>query len=195
MALLRALARLLTFLILVVLAAAGLAAAVFSIGGSGDLSLPGLAEILRLPEVETQATSLLDTVEGSGGVEVASGLAGLAAMLLGLLLLVGALAPARERLLLLSENKEGKLQARRRAFGQVASTLVEQNRGVSSAKSKVRPSRRGQGGKMSVRAKHPSSADPAEIRSAADAALAPLVEAFGLKARVRPDVDPGRRVQ
>ncbi|MEJ7789309.1 MAG: hypothetical protein WKF29_05435 [Thermoleophilaceae bacterium] len=189
-ALLRALVRLLTFLVLVALAAAGLAAAVFSIGGSGDLSLPGLADLLRLPALETEVGSLLDDP-----VEFTSGLAGLAAILLGALLLIGALAPARERLLLLRASQEGKLQARRRAFGQVASTIVEQNRAVSGVKVKVRPSRRGRGGRMSVRAMHPASADPAEIRRAADAALTPLAEAFELQARVRPHLDGGRRVQ
>lgn len=192
---LRALARLVTFLLLVALAVAGLAVAVFSIGGSGDLSLPGLAGILGLPGAETAVGNRLETLEAAGPLELASGLAGLAAMLLGGLLLVGALTRAREHLLLLREGRDGKLQARRRAFSQVASTLVEQDRGVSRAKVKVRPGRRGRGGRMSVKAVHPVTADPAEIERAAASALTPLTEAFGLRARVKSEVDTGQRVQ
>jgi len=50
--LLRALARLVGFVLLLALAVAGLAAAIFSIsGGDGTLSLPGLVELARLDDL------------------------------------------------------------------------------------------------------------------------------------------------
>lgn len=193
--LLRALARLVTFLLLAVVAVAGLAVAVSSIGSSGDLSLPGLADLIRLPDLETQAGDLFDAVEADGGVALRSALAGLAAVALGLLLLVGALAPSRERTVQLGENPEGRLEARRRALGQVASTLVEQQRGVNATRVKVKPDRTGRGGRIVLRAGHPASANPDEVERQATSALAPLTEPFKLKTRVKPHLDSDRRVQ
>lgn len=193
--LLRAIVRLLTFVLLAGLAVAGLAVAVFSLGGSGDLSLPGLAKLIALPDLEAKAGELLDAVEADGPIALGSGLAGLAAVALGVLLLIGALAPARERLVRLGENDGGRLEARRRALGQVASSLVEQQRGVNASRVRVRPSRSGQGGKIVLRAGHPASADSGEVERQATSALAPLTKPFGLKARVKSRLDSGRRVQ
>jgi len=193
--LLRAVARLLTFVLLAVLAAAGLAVAVFSLGGSGDFSLPGLADLVALPDLEAQAGELLGALEADGSIALRAALGGLAALVLGVLLLIGALAPTRERLLRLDENSEGRLEARRRALGDIASTLVEQQRGVNTSRVKVRPHRNGQGGRIVLRAGHPASADPDEVQRQATSALDPLTKPFDLKTRVKPHHDTGRRVQ
>ncbi len=193
--LLRAFARLFAFGLLAALAVAGLAVAVFSLGGSGDLSLPGLADLIALPDLEAEAGELLGAVEADGPIALRSGLAGLAAVALGVLLLIGALAPARERTLKLGENDKGRLEARRRAFGQVASALVEQQRGVNASRVRVRPHRTGQGGRIVLRARHPASADSVEVERQATSALTPLIQPFDLKSRVRARPDSGRRVQ
>lgn len=190
--LLRAFARLFTFVLLSALAALGLAVAVFALGSSGDLSLPGLAALIGLPDLEGRAGELLDAVEANGPIAVGSALGGLAAIALGVLLLIGALAPTRERVLQLAHNDHGRLEARRRAVGHVASTLVDQQRGVNTSRVRVRPRRNGQGGKIVVRADHPASVDPKEVKRQATSALAPLATAFGLKARVKPHLDSGR---
>lgn len=194
--LLRAVARLVTFLLLVALAAAGLATAIFSLGGSGDWSIPGLANLVGLPDTEDDAGRLLEAVEAEGSIAWLSGLAGLGALALGVLLLIGALAPARERLLVHVRNDDGTLAARRRALAQVAGALVEQVRGVTATKVRLRPSRRDRGGRLSVRAAHSATADPDEIKRHAAVSVAPLTEGFGLKLRVRPGLGgPGKRVQ
>lgn len=194
--LLRALARLVTFLLLVALAAIGLAVAIFSLGGSGDLSIPGLANLAGLPGLEDEAGRLLGSVEADGAIVLGSGLAGLGAVAVGVLLLLGALAPARERMLVLEKHDEGIVAARRRALAQVASALVEQARGMTASKVRLRPSRRERGGKLSIRAVHSAGADPSQIERDATASLDPLTKAFELKTRVRPRLGgSGQRVQ
>lgn len=195
--LLRGLARLVTFVLLIALAATGLAVAIFSLGGSGDLSIPGLANLVGLSDLEENAGRLLGVVEADGSIALRSALAGLGAVAAGVLLLVGASAPARERLLVLDKkNDEGTLAARRRALSQVAGALVEQTRGVTAAdKVRLRPSRGERGGKLSIRAVHPASADASQIKRDATASLDPL-KGFELKTRVRPGLGgSGRRVQ
>jgi len=194
--LLRALARLATFLILVALAACGLAVAVFSIGSSGDFSLPGLAELLGLPGLKEEAGRLLGSVEAEGSVAVVTALVAVGAIAIAALLLTGALASRRERLVVLDREDEGTVAARRRALAKVAAALAEQARGVTASKVKLRPRRRDRGGRLAVRAAHPRTADPKEVERQALESLDPLTRAFGLKARIRPRLgDPGQRVQ
>lgn len=127
----RAVARLLTFVLLVALALAGLAVAVFCIeGGHRGLSLPALARRGHLSQLSHKVGRFLHVLEASGPVAKLSALGGLAAVILGVLLLVGVLRPRRERLALLEEGEQGTLAARRRALAQVATGLVEQARGI-----------------------------------------------------------------
>ena len=128
----RAVARLLAFLLLVALAVVGLAAAVFCIGkGTDTLSLHNLADIVALPQARDQVASFLATLEAPGSTAVLSALGGLAAMAVGLVLLIGVLVPRRERLVSLTRTPDGTIAARRRPLGQIAEALVEQGRGVT----------------------------------------------------------------
>jgi hypothetical protein len=195
--LLRAIVRLVTFVLLVVLAVSGLAIAVFSIGGSrtGDFNLPGLARLVHLSDLRDQVGELLHDLEGPGSVAGITALCGLAALALGLLLLVGALWPRRERLVILQRSEGGTLAARRRVLGRVAGTLVEQTRGVTATKVKVRPGRQ-RGGRLAVRADHSRTQQSQDVRQRTQLALAPLTEAFGLRARITPRLgQQGRRVE
>ena len=195
--LLRAIARLVTFVLLLALAVCGLAMAVFSIGGSssGDFSLPGLARLVHLGDLRDQAGELLHDLQGPGSVAGITALCGLAALALGVLLLVGALWPRRERLVILERGEGGTLAARRRVLGRVAGALAEQTRGVTATKVKVRPGRR-RGGRLAVRADHSSTQQPQDVRQRTELALAPLTEAFGLRARITPRLGQhGRRVE
>ncbi len=194
--LLRALARLVTFVLLVTLAAVGLAVAIFSVGGSGDLSLAGLAELAGLPELEQKAGRLLRALESDGPIAARSALAGLGVAAVGVLLLIGALAPTRERLVVLDRTDEGTLAARRRPLSQVARALVEQARGVTAGKVKLRPSRGERGGKLKIQAAHSGASDPDQIEQQATAAVSPLAKDFQLKTRVRARLGgKGKRVQ
>ena len=195
--LLRAVARLLTVGLFFVLAACGLAIAVFSIGGSrtGDFNLPGLARLVHLSDLRNQVGELLRDLAAPGPVAAITVLCGLGAIAVGLLLLVGMLWPRRERLVVLEASEEGTLAARRRVFGRVAGALAEQARGVTASKAKVLPGR-WRGGRLSVRAYHSRAQESEDVRQRTLLALAPLTEAFGLRARVQPRLARrGRRVE
>ena len=196
MILLRALLRLVTFVVLVVLAVAGLAVAVFSIqDGTSGLSLPKLAELVQLPALRDQTDELLSAVEASGGVARYSLVAGALAMLLGLLLLVAALVPRRERTVELERSDGGTLNARRRPLAQAARALVEPARGVTEAKVKARARRRG-GGTLRIRAFRTRPAQDAAIKAGISERLQPLTQPFKLKTTVRVrEADRGARVQ
>lgn len=180
----RALVRILAFVLLVVLAVAGLAIAVFSIqGGTATLSLPHLAEILSLASFRDTVGTFLDSLAASGPVAIIALVCGLGAVLLGLLLLAGLLAPRRERLVTLRDDKEGLVTARRRVLGRLGAVLTEGTPGVTDAKVRARPTRRG-GGRLAVRATRSRTASADEVRGRVEEALAPLTEPWNLKAKV-----------
>lgn len=183
--LLRALARLVGFVVLLALALAGLAAAVFSIsGGDGTLTLPGLVELARLDDFSEDVGAFFERLESDGSAAVVAALAGLGAVVLGLGLLVGALVAGRERLLVLHRGQDGTVAARRRAVAQTASALAEQPRDVVSAKAKVRPRRRGTGGRLRLTAYHAQTASEPAVEDAARRQLEPLTGPFSLRVKV-----------
>jgi hypothetical protein len=190
----RALVRLVSFLLLVSLAVAGIVVAVFCIGtGTSGPSLVKLASILHLASVRDTIGHWLGQLEASGSVAVLAGLCGLGAILFGLLLLTGLLVPRRERLVTLASDGEGTLAARRRPLGQAAETLVEQVRGITQARARVRPRRRA-GGRLRVRASRTRTADPTQVRAAVNEQLRELTDPFTLTARVEVARE-GARVQ
>ncbi len=179
-----ALARLIGFLLLVALAVAGLAAAIFCIAtGTSGPSLGNLASILHLATLRDSVGGWLSQLEAPGALAVIAAACGLGAVLLGLLLLAGVVVPRRERLVQLASNGTGTLSARRRPLAQAARTLVEQARGVTEAKVRVRP-RRSSGGRLRVRASRPEPLAAGEVRSAIDEQLRTLTEPFGLAAKI-----------
>jgi hypothetical protein len=180
----RALVRLVSLVLLVVLAVAGLALAVFCIGtGTTGPSLGGLATLLDLASLRDTVGAWLDQLESDGSVAAIAGLCGLAAILLGMVLLVGVLVPRRERLVTLSSSDRGVLAARRRPLSRAATALVEQVRGVTEARVRVRPRRRA-GGRLIVRASRTPGADPRELQGAVREQLRALSDSFGLKPRI-----------
>jgi hypothetical protein len=180
----RALVRLVSFLLLVILAVAGIVVAVFCIStGTSGPSLGKLASILHLASVRDTVGHWLGQLESSGSVAVLAGLCGLGAILFGLLLLTGLLVPRRERLVTLASDGDGTLAARRRPLGQAAETLVEQVRGITQARARVRPRRRA-GGRLRVRASRTRTADPTQVSAAVNEQLRELTDPFTLTARV-----------
>lgn len=186
---LRALARLAAFLVCLALAALSLLIALVTV-------LPALAEAFGLVALRGATADYLAALAAPGTAAVVSLLAGLCAVLVALLLLVGALAPAREWLVVSDDGQGGRLAARRRALAHLAEALVAGVAGVTEVRAKVRPSRRGRGGRLDVATTHTRAESPDEVRSEAEAALAPLAQGFSLKTRVRPRIaDPGGRVE
>lgn len=192
MIVLRALSRLVTFVLLAALAVGGAAVAVCSIGSEGALSLPWLADQLRLADVREEIRDFLGTLERPGPVALGSGAAGLGAVVLGLLLLAGTLWPRRERLTVLDRGDTGTLAATGRALSRAAASLVEGVRGLSTKRVKLRPRRRGTGARVDVNVVRPETLSSDEAERRADRALRPLAESFALRPRIR--TRPGSRV-
>jgi hypothetical protein len=168
----------------VALALVGLAAAVFSLqGGTSGLSLPQLAELVHLGDLRHTVGEFLGRLEASGSVAVIPALAGAGAVLVGVLLLAGALIPRRERLVQLVQTPRGSVMARRRPLSQIAAALVEQERGVTEARAKVRPRRRS-GGRIKVRAYLTRPAAKRDLQVALRQRLAPVTEPFNLKPKI-----------
>ena len=185
--LLRALAHLVAFVLLTALAAAGLTVAVFSLGsGEGGFSIAGLARLAHLPELERLVGAFLAALEG-GSVRSPALIGGTIAVLASLLLLLGALRRPAERLMVLDDGTSGRLAARPRALGQAVGALAETARRVTGSKVRVKPKRRGVGGRIEVTALHPPTAEPGDVEKRVGEALGSIVAGIRtLKVRTRP---------
>ena len=183
--LLRALVRLLGFLLLIALALVGLGFALAALlGDELGVQLEDSAVSRWLERLEGDGTQVLEAVIGGGMV------------LLGLLLLIGALAPRRERRAVLEQGEHGTLDARRRPLTQMFTALAERTRGVTHAKAKLRLGRRPRHGRLVVRAERPRTTESAAVREAVRSDVGELAGAFGLKTRVQAPLGRrGRRVQ
>lgn len=193
--LLRTLGRMVTFVLLVVLALAGLLAAIFSIGGGDGFSLPDLAGYLQLDELRDVLGDWLAALESDGPTAWWTVLGGACAALIGLLLLAGVLVPRRERLVVLLESEGGRIAARRRPLSQAAEALALQQQGLTEAKARVRTGRWRQGS-LRLRASRTRRVSPDEAAARASRAIEPLTSAFDLRPRVRSRLGEGAaRVQ
>lgn len=192
--LLRPIARLVTFLLLIALALIGLVVAIFSLGApDSPLGYGKLAEYTQASSASDEVGSWLQGIDGPSSFPQATALFALAAILIGLLLLYGALARTPDRLVTLEEGDGGLLAARPRALAQVADAMMGRPRGVTDRRVRLKPSRGG--GTLNVRATHARSVDPGTVQSELSTAVAPLTEAFGIKTRVQPKAaDSGKRV-
>ena len=180
--LLRVIARLAALILLIALALLGLATAIFAIeGDSATLSLPTLARHFQLPQLRPVVGDWLAQLGAPGPTALISLGGGLAAIAIGLLLLVGIVVPPRERLLLYEEDERGLLTARPRTLSQIATALAEGVRGVTVTRARVRSRRRGCGGKLQLRATHVASIPNDQAKSAITEALSPFAESFELK--------------
>lgn len=189
--LLRAIARLVTFLLLLVLALAGLALAVFALSKANS----GVGEFLRLPLLRDETGGFLGGLEG-GQAPGGALLGGLLAMLAGIVLLIGALRRPAEGTLVFEEGSGGRLAARKRPLSQVAGVLASQVRGVTEPRVRVKPKRRGTGGRIEVRALHARTADAKALERSVGEALTPLADARSVRVRVRPEPGgPGARTE
>ena len=177
--LLRGLARLIGFLLLIVLALLGLAVLVLAITGGS----PDVAASLGLPSVRDGVGSFLASLE-AGDASALAVLGLIVAVLVGIAILVGALVSPRERLFLLQEGEGGRLTARRRAVWQAATVLTEREREVTDSSVKARPARHGSGGKLTVKARTRRPEEREEAARRATAALEPVTSAFGLTTQV-----------
>lgn len=177
----RALARLVGTLLLIVLAVGGIVVAVFCIQGDEQtLSLPHLASLLHLDELRATVGRWFEGLEASGPDAALAALCGLGAIALGLLLLIGAIVPGRDRLLTVDEAEEGRLTARRRPTQKALESLAERPGDVLAAKARVRPRRTGRGGRASLVLTKTKTADETPRGERARADLQQLEQSLDL---------------
>lgn len=187
--LLRGLVRLVAFALLLALAAVGLAVL------AAAIDLAAVTSFLGLPELRDTVGRWFDALAADGSVAVFSALGGVAAVVLGLLLLIGLFVPRRERLVRLESTETGELAAHRRPLAQMATALTERVRGVSESRVKVRP-KRSTGGRIEVRADLPHTAEADPVREAITERLTVLTEPFALVTQVHTRLGSrGNRVQ
>lgn len=198
MSLLRTLARVIGVVWMLVLALLGLAVAMYCFDAVVSLGSARPDRLLGLPGVRRHVGRFLDQVAAPGSTAGLALLCGLAAMLLGVLLLIGVLGRRRQRLAILEQDRQtGAIAARPKPLRDMARALAEPARGATSVKRpKLSLSRRGTRGKLKVNATRTRTTDPQELKAAVEKAMEPITEPFSLKPRVRVGLgESGNRAQ
>ncbi len=180
--LLRLLAAVVAFLLLVAIAVGGIVVAIFCIrGGTATLSLHHLASLISLPGLRDKVGPFLESLEADGPVAALAALCGAGTVLLGIGLIVGALVPRRERILIVERSDRGTIAARRRAAGSALADLAEKPREVLSAKAKVSPNRSRTGGRARLKLTESAGTDERPKAEQARTDLKDLSTALSLK--------------
>lgn len=183
----RALTRLLALVTLPIL---GLAAAAFAIAAVlGGRTTADLADAVQLTAAWQEVGAFLRDTAPQGGSTVLLAAGG--AILGGLLLLVGALAPAKERELPL--KTDGDLTVRRRPLAAAARALAGQPHGVTGTKARVRTTRVGRRGRLRLRVWRSPRVESHPVRDTIEGRLAPLTDAFPVRSRVAVRVGNSRK--
>jgi hypothetical protein len=181
--LLRALTRVVGLAVLGAGAVVAVVVAVAAVAGRGTVS--DVADAVGTHGAAARVDAFLGHLAAGDGAAVDRTLAGIAAagaIVAGVALLLGALAPRRERVLTLEDHD---LAARPRALARTASALSDRVRGTSAVGAKVRRRRLFRPGRVTLRARIVDSATPSTIDDELRERLAPLADAFGLRVRVR----------
>ena len=187
--LLKPLARLVTFVLLVALAVVGLLVAV-----AGVVGVQSVADLLRGPEVRDTVGAWLQGLDAPQELPRVTALFALAAVLVALLVLAGLLGRVPDRLVVMEERDGGTLGARPRPLGQVADALIGPVRGISDRRVRMKPKRGG--GTLEVKATHTRAIEARAVESEVASAVAPLSDAFGVQTKVKPQLaDGGKRVE
>lgn len=183
----RALTRLIALILLPVL---GLVSAAFAVAAIvGGNTARDLADASQLTAGWREVTGFLGGTASDGGTTVLVAAGG--TLLVGLILLVGALAPARERELALKGDAD--LTIRRRALRTAASTLAGRPAGTTSTKVRLRTRRLRRGGRLRVEASRSPNVPSAPVKQSLSERIAPLASAFALRAKTTSRVGKSRK--
>lgn len=185
----RALTRVVALVVLPLAAVVAVAFAVAAIAGENETRK--LADSTGLTDAWREVGPFLDRTAPSG--DTAAVVAAAGAVVLGIVLLIGALAPSRERELQLVDRSD--LRIRRRALRSALQATVGRVLGVTATKVRLRPRRRRGGGRIVVRVTRTPRADAGAIDSALTERLGPLSGAFSLRTKVRTAVGRNRRAR
>ena len=196
--LLRAMARLVGSLLMVVLALLGLGVAAYCLDGFIGLGSARPDRLLGLPAARRDVGHFLTQLAAPGNTAGLALVCGIGTILLGLLLLRALLRSSKERLVVLDTDADGaRLAARPRTLQAMARALAEQAPGITTVKRpKLTLSRRGTRGRLKVTASRHRTSERDEVQRAVTGQLEPISGPFNLTPRVRVHVgQPGERVQ
>lgn len=196
--LLRAIARLVGSLLMVVLALLGLGVATYCFDGFIGLGSARPDRLLGLPAAQRDVGHFLSQLAAPGNTAGLALVCGIGTILLGLLLLRALLRSSKERLVVLDTDAGGaRLAARPRTLQAMARALAEQTPGITTVKRpKLTLSRRGTRGRLKVTASRHRTSERDDVQRAVRSQLEPISGPFNLKPRVRVHLgQPGERVQ
>lgn len=198
MLLVRALARLIGAIWMLVIALLGLGVALYCVDALVHLGSARPDRLLHLPRVSRHVGRFLEQLAAPGTTMWLALLCGLGAMAVGGLLLMGTLRSSRQRVAVLdADSGEGTVAARPRVLGDMSRYLAQQTAGATTVKRpRLSLSRSGRRGRLTVRSARTRTSDARAVKQALIDAVAPVSEPFALKPRVSVKVAEGRgRVQ
>lgn len=198
MLLLRVLARVAGIALMLVLALAGLGVALFCLDGFIRLGSARPDRLLHLPVVRDHVGNFLHQVSAPGPAAGLALLCGVGALVLGVLLLVGVLAPRRQRLVFLErDDGEGALAARPGPLREMAGALAQSTPGATAVtRPRLRRAGRLRPGQLTVSASRSRTHDAAQVARNIDERLQPLTAPFGVRSHVHVrSAERGSRVQ
>jgi hypothetical protein len=198
MILLRALTRVVGMMLTLALALICLGVALYCLDGLINLGSVRPDRLLRLPSFRDRVGHFLAQTAAAGSTADLALAAGVVAVLLGLLLLLGTLRPGRERLVILRHSGgDGTLAIRPGTLRMMAQAMAEQARGVTSIKRpQLKLARRGTRGALIVTATKTRTSEVTDVQTAVTEQLEPLLGPLHLQPRVRVHAgQKGDRVQ
>jgi len=197
MLLVRVMSRLVGMLWMLTLALAGLGITVYCLDGFISLGSARPDRLLGLTGVRHHVGRFLAQIALPGPTAALGLLCGVAAVLIGLVLLVGTLRSRNERLVVLERDASGTLAAKSRTLGAMARAMAEQAPGATNVtRPRLKLSRRGNRGRLKLTASRTRTSDPSEVQNAIHARLEPISKPFALKPRIRVRLGKqGERVQ
>ena len=197
MVVLRALSRLIGMLLMVALALVCLGVALYCVDALISLGSIRPDRLLHLPSVRHHVGHFLSQIAAPGSTADLALAGGVVAVLIGVVLLAGILRTSKERLVVLDGGRDGTLAARPRTVRAMTQALAEQASGTTAVtRPKLKLSRRGTRGRLTVTASRSPTSDPGEVQAALTRQIEPLSGPFHLRTRVRVHAgDGGERVQ
>lgn len=195
---LRTLSRVVGVALMLALALICLGIALYCLDGLIRLGSARPDRLLHLTSVRHHVGHFLAQLAAAGPTASLALAGGVVAVLIGLLLLVGTLRSTKQRhVILRSDHTEGTLAARPGILRAMSQTLAEQAVGATAIKRpRLKASRRGSRGRLTVSAARSRTSDPDEVTAAITSQLEPITGSFGLRPRVRVhDGESGERVQ
>jgi hypothetical protein len=186
MLMLKAFARLVEVLLMLAIAAVGIGVALYCLSRLISLGSARPDRLLHLPALRRHVGRYLSQIVAPGSTATLALLGGIAAILLGLMLLIGLLRSRRERLLWIDGDAEaGGLYARPRIVNQMVRGLTLAAPGVTGVKRpKVKLQRSGRHGRLIVHAGRGPDPDLATVDDALHMRLDPFAESLNLTPRV-----------